>query len=158
MEWTTLSTPEANAQPASPREASVGAEAVRPPAPYLLGRLQPQSRPRDQTPSARRSPAMLTLCIRYTIDPNKLAAFRHYVEAEQDPIRRSGGKTLGYFLPTDFAGPTNEALGLIEFPTLDDYATYRRALADDPDHKRNVAELERSGVIVAMNRSLIERI
>ena len=101
---------------------------------------------------------MLTLCIRYTIDPNKLAAFRRYVECEQDPIRKSGGKTLGYFLPTDFAGPTDQALGLIDFSTLDDYATYRRALADDPDHKRNVAELERSGAIVAMNRSLIERL
>jgi len=101
---------------------------------------------------------MLTLCIRYTIDPNKLAAFRRYVEAEQDPIRRSGGKTVGYFLPTDFAGPTNEALGLIDFPALEDYETYRRALADDPDHKRNVAELERSGVIVAMNRSMIQRL
>ena len=67
---------------------------------------------------------MLTLCIRYTIDPNKLAAFRHYVEAEQEPIRRSGGRTLGYFLPTDFAGPTNEALGLIDFVTLDDYLAY----------------------------------
>jgi hypothetical protein len=101
---------------------------------------------------------MLTLCIRYTIDPNKLAAFRRYVEAEQEPIRKSGGKTLGYFLPTDFAGPTNEALGLIDFVTLDDYHTYRRALADDPDHKRNVAELERSGVVVSMNRSMVERL
>jgi hypothetical protein len=101
---------------------------------------------------------MLTLCIRYTIDPNKLAAFRRYVEAEQEPIRRSGGDTLGYFLPTDFAGPTNEALGLIDFATLDDYHTYRRALAEDPDHKRNVAELERNGVIVSMNRSMIERL
>ena len=101
---------------------------------------------------------MLTLCIRYTVDPNKLAAFRRYVEAEQEPIRRSGGDTLGYFLPTDFAGPTNEALGLIDFVTLDDYLAYRRALAEDPDHKRNVAELERNGVIVSMNRSMIERL
>jgi hypothetical protein len=33
---------------------------------------------------------MLTLCIRYTIDPNKLASFKAYVEAELDVIRRSG--------------------------------------------------------------------
>jgi hypothetical protein len=63
---------------------------------------------------------MYTLCIRYTINPNKLKGFKSYVEAEQGAIRRSGGKTLGYFLPTDFAGPTNEALGLIDFSTLAD--------------------------------------
>jgi len=101
---------------------------------------------------------IFTLCIRYTINPNKLADFKAYAEAEQDPIRRSGGKIVGYFLPTDFAGPTNIAYGLIDFLTLASYEQYRRALAGDPDHKKNAAELERSGVIVALNRSLIERV
>lgn len=101
---------------------------------------------------------MITLCIRYTIDPNKLADFKVYAEAEQDPIRRSGGKTPGYFLPTDFAGPTNEALGLIDFSTLAAYEQYRDALANDPDHKENVVRLEQSGAIIAMNRSIIERL
>ena len=101
---------------------------------------------------------MFTLCIRYTIDPNKLADFRRYCVAEQDPIRRSGGKIVGYFLPTDYAGPTNEAYGIIDFPSLATYEQYRCALADNPDHKKNAAELTRSGAIVAMNRSIIERI
>ena len=101
---------------------------------------------------------MLTLCIRYTINPNKIAAFRSYCEAEQDPIRRSGGKIEGYFLPTDYAGPTNEAYGIIDFLTLASYEQYRRALAEDPDHRKNAAELERSGAIVALHRSIIERI
>jgi hypothetical protein len=101
---------------------------------------------------------MLTLCIRYTIDPNKLASFKAYVEAELDVIRRSGGKLLGYFLPTDFAGPTNEAYGLIDFLTLSNYEQYRHALAEDPNHQTNAAELERSGAIVAMNRSIIKRV
>jgi hypothetical protein len=102
--------------------------------------------------------AVLTLCIRYTIDPNKLPAFKTYVEAELGPISRSGGKTLGYFLPTDFAGPTNEALGLIEFSSLAAYEEYRRALGEDADHKKNVARLEASGAVVAMNRSFIARV
>ena len=101
---------------------------------------------------------MITLCIRYTLNPNKLADFKTYVNAELDPIRRSGGNTLGYFLPTDFAGPSNEALGLIDFQTLAEYEQYRGALANDPDHKENVARFERSGAIVAMNRSFIERV
>ena len=65
---------------------------------------------------------MITLSIRYTINPNKLNDFRTYVESEQEPIRKSGGRILGYFLPTDFAGSTSEALGLIDLPTLAAYS------------------------------------
>jgi hypothetical protein len=98
------------------------------------------------------------LCIRYTLDPNKLNKFKGYVEAEQGPIRQSGGKSIQYFLRTDFAGATNEALGLIDFSTLADYERYRNTLANNPDHKQNVAALEDSGAIVAMNRSIIQRL
>ncbi len=101
---------------------------------------------------------MITLAIRYTIDPNKLSDFKIYVDAELEPIRRSGGKIVGYFLPTDFSGPTNEALGLIDLPTLADYEQYRAALANDPEHKKNAARLEQSGAVVSMNRSIIRRV
>jgi NIPSNAP len=96
--------------------------------------------------------------IRYTIDPNKLNDFRTYVEAEQEPIRRSGGKVAGYSFPTDFAGPTNEALGLIDLPNVPAYEQHRNALANDPDHKKNAARLEQSGAVMAMNRSIIQRL
>jgi hypothetical protein len=62
---------------------------------------------------------MLTLCIRYTLDPNRIDAFRKYVGTEQVIISQSGGRIVGYYLPTDFAGPTNVAYGLIEFEGLD---------------------------------------
>lgn len=101
---------------------------------------------------------MLTLSIRYTLDPNKLADFRAYAEAEQEPIRRSGGKIVGYFMPTDFSGPTNEAIGLIEFVSLAAYEEYRAKLAIDPDHKKHAKRLEDSGVVVAMNRTIIQRV
>ena len=39
---------------------------------------------------------MITLCIRYTFNPNKLNDFKAYVEAEQGPIARSGAKTIAY--------------------------------------------------------------
>ena len=101
---------------------------------------------------------MITLCIRYSFNPDKLADLKTYVEGEQGPIERSGGKILGYFLPTDFAGPTNEAMGLIDFPSLSAYEQYRDKLANDPDHKKNVARLAQSGANVTMARSLIQRI
>ena len=101
---------------------------------------------------------MMTLCIRYTFNPDKLADFRTYVEAEQGPIARSGGRILGYYLPTDYAGPNNEAIGLIDFASLSDYDRYRGVLANDPDHKRNVARLLASGADVEMSRSIIARV
>jgi hypothetical protein len=101
---------------------------------------------------------MITLSIRYTIDANKLADVREYVVAELGPIRKSGGKVIGYFLPTDFAGSTNEALGLIEFASLAEYEKYRQTLADDPDHQKATARLQASGAVLAMNRSLITRV
>ena len=61
---------------------------------------------------------MYTLCIRYTLDPNRLKHFREYVEHELQAIRNAGGKIVGYWLPTDYAGPTNVAYGLIDFLTL----------------------------------------
>jgi hypothetical protein len=101
---------------------------------------------------------MITLCIRYTFNPDRLAALKAYVDAEQPVIERSGGRILGYFLPTDFAGPTNEAMGLIDLPSLSAYEQYRETLADDPDHRKNIARLEQSGAAVAMNRSIIRRV
>jgi len=101
--------------------------------------------------------AMITLCIRYTFNPDQVAGLETYLEAEQEPIRRSGGISLGYFLPTDFAGPTNEAIWLIDFATLADYERYRGVLGSDPDHQTNVARLAQSHTGVAMNRSILQR-
>jgi hypothetical protein len=101
---------------------------------------------------------MITLCIRYTFNPDKTDGIRGYFETEQRVIERAGGRIVGYFLPTDFAGPTNEAIGLIDLPSVAVYEDYRRKLADDPEHKRNIARLEQSGAGVAMNRSFIQRV
>jgi hypothetical protein len=99
---------------------------------------------------------MYTLCIRYTLDPNRLKHFREYVAHELEAIRNAGGKVIGYWLPTDFTGPNNIAYGLIDFLTLASYERYRKALADDPLHQRNADELTRSGAMINMERSIIE--
>jgi hypothetical protein len=57
--------------------------------------------------------------------PNRLRPFRDYAEHELDAIRNAGGKIIGYWLRTDFAGPNNIAYGLIDFLTLESYETYR---------------------------------
>jgi hypothetical protein len=101
---------------------------------------------------------MFTLFLRYTIDPNKLSDIAKYAADEQIPIRESGGNILGYFMPTDFAGATNEAFGLIDFSSLAEYEIYRAKLAAHPLHKKYVAAVEHSGALLAIQRSLIQRV
>jgi NIPSNAP len=101
---------------------------------------------------------LITLFPRYTINPNKLSDIAKYAADEQIPIRESGGKILGYFIPTDFAGATNEAIGLIDFPSLAEYETYRTKLAAHPLHKKYVEVLESTGALLSIHRSLVQRV
>jgi hypothetical protein len=100
---------------------------------------------------------MVTLFLRYTIDPNKLAEFAAYVAAEQPVIAECGGAIAGYYMPTDFAGTTSEGYGLIDIP-LADYEAYRARLAAHPLHKQNAALLEQSGALVSTYRAFIQKV
>jgi hypothetical protein len=101
---------------------------------------------------------MITLCIRYQIDHNKQADFAAYARGLSEPIRRCGGDLIGYFLPTRFAGRTNEALALISFADLGAYQSYREALGKDPGAMECVARVERAGCIVCEDRGFLERV
>src|SRR5262244_1719324 len=101
---------------------------------------------------------MITLCIRYTLDANKLADFEAYARAVATPIERCGGKVVGYYAPTKFAGPTNTALSLIDFPSLAAYERYREALAADSEHNEGTRQAARAGVILVEDRSFLQRV
>ncbi len=101
---------------------------------------------------------MYTLFLRYTLDPNKLADWKAYVQAEIAPIAEAGGKSIAYFAPTDFAGDTAEAIATIEVGTMADYETYRARLAEIPKHKENAAKLQASGVIRSIYRAILQRV
>ena len=101
---------------------------------------------------------MITLCIRYELDQNKLRDFEAYARAWPEPIRRCGGDLIGYFLPTKFAGRTDQAFALISFPDLAAYQKYRDALMKDPDALKNVACIESSGCIRCEDRSFLQRV
>ena len=101
---------------------------------------------------------MYTLFLRYTIDPNKLADWKAYAEAEMTPIAEAGGKAINYFAPTDFAGDTAEAFATIDIGTMAEYETYRKKLAADQKHKEYTAKLLASGVIRSVYRAIIQRI
>jgi hypothetical protein len=101
---------------------------------------------------------MMTLCIRYTLDANKLADFETYARALEKPVDRCGGKYVAYYLPTKVAGPTNTALGLIDFPDLASYERYREKLAADPDAIECLRRAEAAGCILIEDRAIMRRI
>jgi hypothetical protein len=105
----------------------------------------------------RQERKMITLAIRYTLDANKLADFAAYVRNLPEQVERCGGTFVGYYLPTRIAGPTNAALGLIDFPDLATYERYRAQLASDPEAVENVRRAERASCILNEDRAFVRR-
>jgi NIPSNAP len=101
---------------------------------------------------------MITLCIRYTIDANKLADFAAYARALPQYIERCGGKSVGYYLPTKLAGATNSALGLIDFPNLAAYEQYREELAADPGAVETARRADAAQCILNEDRAFLTRV
>ena len=99
---------------------------------------------------------MITLSIRYTIDARKRLDFEQYARALGRIIPRCGGELVGYWLPTKFAGPTNVALALINFPDLAAYEQYRERLGRDPDFVEALKRADTSGCILVEDRSFLE--
>jgi hypothetical protein len=101
---------------------------------------------------------MYTLFLKYTIDPNKLADWRAYAEAEAAPIAESGGRITGYYAPTDFAGATSEAFATIDVGTMAEYEVYRAKLAAHSGHLENARKLEASGALRSLYRAIIQKV
>ena len=99
---------------------------------------------------------MLTLCIRYTLDANKLADFEAYARPAK-PVERCGGKFVGYYLPTKIAGPTNMAIGLIDSPTSPPTRVPREA-ADGHGRGRCLRRADAAGCILNEDRAFVRRI
>jgi hypothetical protein len=101
---------------------------------------------------------MYTLFLRYTLDPNKLADWRAYAQAEFAPITESGGRITGYYAPTEFAGATSEAFATIDVGTMAEYEVYRARLAAHRLHQENARQVEASGAILSIYRAIIQKV
>ena len=99
---------------------------------------------------------MITLCIRYTLDARKRDDFERYARGLKGVIPRCGGDLVGYWLPTKFAGPTNLATAMINFPSLAAYEQYRERLGTDPEGVENLQRAEESGCILVEDRAFME--
>lgn len=74
---------------------------------------------------------MITIHLKYEIDPEKLADFEEYGRRWVTLVNRFGGTHHGYFLPSE--GDSDIAYALFSFPNFAEYEVYRNASFDDPE-------------------------
>lgn len=74
---------------------------------------------------------MITCCLRYIVDADKLAEFEVYAKMWIPLVEKFGGTHHGYLLPSE--GASDVALAFFSFASLAAYEQYRIAAASDPD-------------------------
>jgi hypothetical protein len=74
---------------------------------------------------------MITVHLKYEIDPDKLEDFEEYGRRWVRLVDRFGGTHHGYFLPSE--GDSDIAYALFSFPSLAAYEQYRTDSASDPE-------------------------
>ena len=99
---------------------------------------------------------MLTVFIRYQIDPFQREAFETYARRWLQIIPDCGGEVVGYFLPHE--GTNNIAYGLISFPSLAEYEAYRTRLRHDGAAMANFRFAEEKRLILAEERSFLRQV
>jgi hypothetical protein len=96
---------------------------------------------------------MVTIHLRYIIDPYKLAAFEEYGRRWITLVNRFGGTHLGYFMPSE--GTSNVAYALFNFPSLAAYEVYRTTAPADAEVQETMAIAETSRCIVSYERTFL---
>lgn len=99
---------------------------------------------------------MITVFIRYTLDPHKRAAFEEYARAWGEIIPRCGGALIGYFMPHE--GADNIAYALIAFDSLAAYETYRARIRNDPAGAANFAKAQAERFILSEERTFLRAV
>jgi hypothetical protein len=113
-----------------------------------------QTNPEKSAPGEKSM--MLTCFIRYQIDPFQKENFRKYAENWGRIIPRCGGHLVGYFLPDE--GTNDIGWGLIAFPSLAAYETYRARLRTDPESQENFSMAQRLRFILREERTFLETV
>ena len=99
---------------------------------------------------------VVTVFIRYEIDPFQRTAFAEYADRWSRIIPRCGGNLVGYFLPHE--GTNNVAWGLISFDSLAGYEAYRAKLKADAEGKANFEFAQTKRFIVREERTFLEAV
>jgi len=96
---------------------------------------------------------MVTVHLRYVVDPYKLEDFEEYGRRWITLVNRFGGQHLGYFMPSE--GASNIAYALFTFPSLALYERYRQDASTDPDCLSTLEIAERSRCILSYERTFL---
>lgn len=96
---------------------------------------------------------MVTIHLRYVIDPYKIADFEEYGRRWIELVDRFGGNHHGYFLPSE--GASNIAYALFTFPSLAEYEAYRNAAQDDSDCQAVMEHAAQTRCIESFERTFL---
>ena len=99
---------------------------------------------------------MVTLFIRYQLDPFKRAQFEEYAKRWLRIIPRCGGELIGYWMPHE--GTNNIAFALVSFESLAAYEAYRTQLRKDADGVANFNFAEENKFILAEERTFLRKV
>lgn len=117
---------------------------------------------------------MITCYIRYKIDPKKLEEFKKYSKVWTKLIEKYGGNHLGYFLPifdkskkpsSTFSfskigceGPQDIAIAIFNFPSIEDYEFYRKAVGKDLECINITKKFEENPCFISYERWFLEKL
>lgn len=96
---------------------------------------------------------VITVFIRYQLDPFKREAFEAYARRWLAIIPKCGGDLVGYWAPHE--GTNNIAYGLISFESLAAYERYRARLKTDPEGVENFRFAEEQRFVLAEERTFL---
>jgi hypothetical protein len=99
---------------------------------------------------------MITVFIRYQLDPFKRAQFEEYSKRWLSIIPRCGGDLQGYWVPHE--GTNNIAFALISFESLAAYEAYRARLRGDKEGMANFSFAEENKFILAEERTFLRKV
>ena len=99
---------------------------------------------------------MITVFIRYQLDPFKRAMFEEYAKRWLTIIPKCGGECLGYWMPHE--GTNNIAFALISFESLAAYESYRARLRADGEGMANFNFAEEHKFILAEERTFLRKV
>ena len=99
---------------------------------------------------------MITVFIRYQIDPFKRDLFETYARRWLEIIPKCGGHVDGYWMPHE--GTNDVAYGLISFDSLAAYEAYRARLRQDKEGAENFEFAQRERLILREERTFLRRL
>lgn len=99
---------------------------------------------------------MITVFIRYQLDPFRHDAFEAYARRWIEIIPKCGGDLAGYWMPHE--GTNNIAFALISFPSLAAYEAYRARIKADPAGMETFRFAAQEKFILAEERTFLRKV